>query len=75
MTVPHRRCECSNWDQSLHIGAAHCPAFEGPSAHCASCHGCKFCRLVDERPFLAGLHLGRRLLKRHIQAALAQQGL
>lgn len=75
MTVPHRRCECPDWHQSLHIGEAHCPAFEGPSAHCAQCLGCKFCRLADERPFLAGLHMGRWFVKRLNQAALASKGL
>ena len=44
----HDPCTCSNYKETFHSGAVYCPSWGQQSAQCASCDGCKFCRLTVE---------------------------
>lgn len=45
----HLPCRCPDYEHTLHMGEASCPAFNGgPAAQCLSCQGCKACRLQED---------------------------
>lgn len=49
LPVPHRACQCQNWQHTFHRGAIPCHLVrQGLSAQCHNCGGCKAHRLLAE---------------------------